>query len=78
MTPEQAFGQVLRELRRERQLSQEQLAEASRCSRPHLSRLETGRNSPSLSMLFQLAEALAVEPDDLVGRIRMLLRQGTR
>lgn len=74
MTPEQAFGEVLRELRHERGLSQEQLAEASRCSRPHLSRLETGKNSPSLSMLFQLSAALNVEPGDLIDRVRGKLR----
>lgn len=73
MTPEQAFGQVLRELRRERRLSQEQLADRSRISRPHLSRLETGRNSPSLSMVFQLAEALRVAPAELVGKAEQKL-----
>lgn len=76
MTPEQAFGQVLRELRSERRLSQEQLAERSRISRPHLSRLESGRNSPSLSMVFQLAKALCVAPADVVGRAQQKVACG--
>jgi transcriptional regulator with XRE-family HTH domain len=46
VTPERAFGEVLRELRHARQLSQESFAEACGISRPHVSRLETGRNSP--------------------------------
>lgn len=68
-TPEQAFGQILRRLRVERGLSQEQFAERSRCSRPHVSRLETGKNSPSLSLLFQLAAALEVEPEVMVRQV---------
>lgn len=74
MTPEQAFGTVLRELRRERKLSQEMMAERGHCSRPHLSRLETGRNSPSLSMVFQLAAALELEPEELIARAKVALR----
>lgn len=69
LTPEQAFGQVLRELRTERDLSQEEFADRCRVSRPHVSRLETGKNSPSLSMLFQLADALGVAPEELVRRV---------
>lgn len=76
MTPEEAFGQVLRELRRERGLSQDQLAEAGHLSRPHVSRLETGRNSPTFSMLFQLAAALGVTPEEVVSRARMLQLTG--
>lgn len=66
MTPEQAFGAVLRDLRTERGWSQEEFAERCRISRPHVSRLETGRNSPTLSMLFQVADTLRVGVDDLI------------
>jgi transcriptional regulator with XRE-family HTH domain len=75
VSPEQAFGQVLRELRRDRGLSQEAFAEVGRCSRPHISRLESGRNSPSLSMLFQLAEALQIEPATLIQRVQNKLQE---
>ena len=70
MSPEQAFGEVLRELRTERGLSQEAFAELCRISRPHVSRLETGKNSPSLSMLFQICRSLGVSPEVLVKQIR--------
>ena len=70
MTPEQAFGQVIRELRVARSLSQETLADLCRISRPYVSRLETGKNSPSLSMVFQLAQALQVTPVDLMASVQ--------
>jgi transcriptional regulator with XRE-family HTH domain len=73
VSPEQAFGAVLRELRQERGWSQEAFAELSRCSRPHVSRLESGRNSPSLSMLFQVAAALDVQPAELIARAQVKL-----
>lgn len=75
MTPEQAFGQVLRELRLEAGLSQEKLAEASDCTRPYVSYLESGRYSPSLSILFRLAAALHIAPAVLIDRAEARLRQ---
>lgn len=73
MTPEQAFGQVVRELRVARALSQEALADLCQMSRPYVSRLETGKNSPTLSMVFQLAQALQVAPVDLVAGVQAKL-----
>ena len=70
MTPEQALGEVLRQLRQERGLSQEQFADLCRISRPHVSRLETGRHSATLSMLFQIAAAVDVAPEELIRRAR--------
>ncbi len=76
MTPEQAFGEVLWELRTARSLSQEALAERCRISRPHVSRLETGKNSPTMSMLFQLAEALQVTPAEILGNVQAKMLHG--
>jgi transcriptional regulator with XRE-family HTH domain len=69
VTTEQSFGQVLRELRTARRLTQEQLAEASGCHRAHVSFLERGLKSPTLSMIFQLAAALDVSPTEIVSRV---------
>ena len=60
LTPEQAFGRVLARTRRDRCLSQEKLADLSGCSRSYVSLLETGRYSPSLALLLDLARALDV------------------
>lgn len=66
---EETFGEVLREFRLERGLSQEELALASDRHRTYISLLERGENSPSLRTIVQLAEALGVRPSDLVMRI---------
>jgi HTH-type transcriptional repressor of puuD len=50
----------LRELRDERGLSQRALAEKAGISREYLSRLETGRQDPTLSTLEKIARALKV------------------
>lgn len=63
---ERAFGRLIRGLRRERGVSQEKLAELSGCDRSYLSFLERGINSPSLSMIFQLAAGLGIRPSQLL------------
>jgi len=62
------FGPLLRQWRRTRRMSQEELAEASEVSARHVSFLETGRSAPSRSMVLLLASAL-----DLPLRERNLL-----
>ena len=68
MTPEQAFGQILRATREERHLSQERLALESGYSREYISMLERGRKNPSLLVIFRLARVLAISPSELVRR----------
>ena len=65
-TPEAAFGRVLQRLRRERRLTQEELAEASGCHRSYVSFLERGLKSPTLNTLFDLAAALGTSPTEMV------------
>ena len=55
------FGRRLRELRRERGLSQSTLAERADITPEHVSRIERGVVSPSLEVMDRLAEALGVE-----------------
>lgn len=67
MEPEIAFGQVLRELRKGRNLSQEALALESGMERNYVSLLELGRNSASVKMIFRLAPALGVSVAEFMG-----------
>lgn len=59
------FGHRLASLRLGRDLTQEQLAEASGFDRKTINRIENGRHSPSLDRVFVLADALQVEPFEL-------------
>ncbi len=53
------FPQLLRERRRARGLSQEELAQQAQTSQRHLSYLESGKARPSRAMVLQVSEALA-------------------
>lgn len=54
------FGEVVRQWRRVRKLSQFELALMASVSQRHLSCLETGRSRPSRPMVMQLPEALDI------------------
>jgi transcriptional regulator with XRE-family HTH domain len=66
-------GELLREWRRQRRLSQLDLAMASAVSPRHLSFIETGRAQPSREMILHLAQRLDVP---LRERNRLLLAAG--
>ena len=59
------FGARLRDLRKDRGLSQLNLAHASGLTTPVISELERGLRDVSLSALWPLAEALGVQVRDL-------------
>ena len=60
------IGQRIRKYRKDRGLSQEQLAEAVNISVTHMSHIETGNTKLSLPVLVALASALQVSCDDLL------------
>jgi len=60
------FGKRLRYLRRDRDLTQEQLAELIDLSVNAISLLERGRTSPSFETLVKLAKALNVDVGELL------------
>ena len=53
---QQKIGRFLKELRKEKNLTQEQLAEKLNISGRTVSRWETGNNMPDISLLVELAE----------------------
>jgi transcriptional regulator with XRE-family HTH domain len=60
------FGTILRRLRLERGLTQEELAFRCGMNVTYLSDLENGKNNPSLAMLVDLAESLRIHPAELL------------
>lgn len=55
-----AFGRVLRDLRKQQSLSQEELAFAADRDRTYISLLELGQRSPTLDTILALCHALNV------------------
>jgi transcriptional regulator with XRE-family HTH domain len=56
----------LREWRRRRMLTQRELAEASGVAQVTIARIELGEASPRFATLRKLAQALQIEPGDLL------------
>jgi transcriptional regulator with XRE-family HTH domain len=69
LTIEEAFGQVIRELRKANKLSQEKLADMSSLDRSFISLLETGRKQPSLITIFQLAKAFNLPASKIIASV---------
>lgn len=67
MTLEQ-FSMVLRQLREERGLSQEQLAERADLNRSYLGEVERGRAVPSIVTVSKLAGALEIRLSSMIAR----------
>jgi len=65
------FGALLRTLRQERGISQEELAFRADVDRTFISLLERGQRQPSLSTVFQLAQALSVKPSVIIERVEL-------
>lgn len=63
------FGGVLRELRSQVGLTQEQLGFECNLDRTFISLLERGLRQPTLSTLFVLAEKLKVAPSSLIQQV---------
>jgi predicted ATPase/transcriptional regulator with XRE-family HTH domain len=61
MRDEDEFGRLLHKLRRERDLTQEDLGQAAFCSRDTIKKLESGQRRPSRQLAAQLADVLALE-----------------
>ena len=57
----QKIGTFLKDLRKEKGLTQEQLAESLNVSRRTVSRWETGMNMPDLDLLMELSDLYAVD-----------------
>jgi quercetin dioxygenase-like cupin family protein/DNA-binding XRE family transcriptional regulator len=60
------IGRSLRAARRRAGLTMDALAELTGVSQPHLSQMENGRTSPSISTLYRLANALGVTAQELL------------
>lgn len=60
------FGERLRNLRKERQLSQEEFAELTQLHRTYIGGIERGERNVSLINIVQIARALEITPSQLL------------
>lgn len=74
MTIEEAFGAVIRRLRREHNLSQEKFALLSGLDRSFISNIEGGKQQPSLLTIFTVANAVNILPSIIMKEVELLLK----
>jgi transcriptional regulator with XRE-family HTH domain len=71
-----AFGAVLKAARKQAGMSQEDLSDVADLSRTMPSLYERGIRTPTLTVLFEIASALDVEPTQLVADTLARLQGG--
>lgn len=71
---QQKIGKLLRELRKEKGMTQEQLAEHFLVSSRTVSRWETGNNMPDLSLLIELADFYDVDIREIINGERRTVK----
>ena len=70
-TPAESFGLVLRSLRKERNLTQENFAFEAALERNFISLLERTQQTPSLNTIFKIAKALGLKPSELIAKVEV-------
>lgn len=66
-----AFGAAVRERRKAKCWTQEQLAERAGVAAIHVGFVERGENVPKLTLILRLAKALGVRPGELIDHIKV-------
>lgn len=64
-TKERSFGQVIRDRRRQLDLTQEEVARRIKTSTPYVGHLESGKRHPSDKIVTRLAEVLGLDRREL-------------
>lgn len=77
MDPGLAFGKVLRVVRKEAGLTQEELAHAADIDRTFVSMMERGTRQPTIRVLFKIAAALKSTPARLMELTQELVTSET-
>jgi len=60
------FGEQVRKLRREKGMTQEQLADAAGIERSYMGTIERGERNPTLMKVYNIAKALKVSTSELL------------
>lgn len=69
MEIEKTFGGILKEVRKGKEMTQEELAYHCQLDRTYISLLERGLRQPTISTLFKLSVALDISPVEFIKKI---------
>jgi transcriptional regulator with XRE-family HTH domain len=73
-----AFGRVVRRLRTAQKLTHNEFTERASIDHSYCRLLETGKRHPSLYVLACIAEALRMQPDELVREVTSEVKKQAR
>lgn len=73
-----AFGKVLRTLRRDAGLTQEELSFRADIERNYVSLIERGINQPTIRVIFKLATALNTKPSTIFAMVEREVEVATK
>ena len=65
------FGLKVRQIREDRDMSQEELADTAELHRTHISIIERGQRTVRIDTVSRLAYALRVQPGELMPKIKL-------
>lgn len=70
----ETFGKVIKQLREERGLSQQELADYAELDRSYISDMERGRYNPTLQTVYKLAEIFKIKPNEIIQKVDKLFK----
>lgn len=70
-----AIGQTIRDLRKDRKLSQDVLSGLAGIARTHLTMIENGSKQANFETIWRIASALDLRPSELVCKIEQNIEQ---
>ncbi len=65
----EAFAEVFKEIRAEKNLSQQAVCDLANMEQVVLSRIERKVSAPSMITLFKLSKALSLKPSEIIRRV---------
>jgi transcriptional regulator with XRE-family HTH domain len=66
MKDEEVFGTLIKDIRKNKSISQEKLAEKTGLDRTFISLIETGKRNPTLTSICKLANGLDIKASELL------------
>lgn len=69
------FGRVLSQLRKEKGISQQELADDCNIERAFVSRMERAISQPTITVVFKIADCLKIKPAELVEMLDLMRKK---
>jgi transcriptional regulator with XRE-family HTH domain len=74
----QHFGTIIGQLRTQKGVSQQVVADHCEFERAYISRLERGISEPSITTVFKIAGYFSLTPGELLDKVYLLNRRGRK